>query len=141
MMHQPHTIIFIITFIALHLHIITQCYLICLVFREYNFIFFAASIFFHYILSSLPRFFLFRLTHHFTFIIVFLKVQHDWGKKSPRSQQQSINALLQLVALLNHSDLCKFLPQVRNSQPVCACVCLCAAFSIHLYNIIQDEYL
>ena len=41
-----------------------------------------------------------------------LQVQHDWGKKSQREQQQSVRALREMIALLRHSDLSKFLPQV-----------------------------
>ena len=39
-------------------------------------------------------------------------VQHDWARKSESEQQQSVRALKGLVALLDRSDLTKFLPQV-----------------------------
>ena len=39
-------------------------------------------------------------------------VQHDWARKSESEQQQSVRALKGLVALMDRSDLSKFLPQV-----------------------------
>ena len=86
--------------------------------------------------SSLPSFLLLLLlplTLSLSLTLTIIKVQHDWGKKSPRSQQQSINALLQLVALLNHPDLCKFLPQARYIHcDLCVCVCLCSCVCVRV---------
>ena len=84
--------------------------------------------------NLLPTFFpSFFPTPTLTITVTITKVQHDWGKKSPRSQQQSINALLQLVALLNHSDLCKFLPQARYTHcDLCVCLCVCVCVCVYV---------